>query len=223
MNQRLSGIGMTSERTRARMVERLRTQGIVDETVLSVMQSVPRHIFVDEALESRAYEDSALPIGHGQTISQPYVVARMAELLRQGVNLARGGGKVLEIGTGCGYQAAVLARLFAEVYSVERIGELLAQARRATRELRLLNLRFKHADGMQGLPEAAPFDGIIVAAAAMQVPQALLEQLAVGGRLVIPVGGKEQVLRVIDRTPEGHAEQTLDAVRFVPLLSGTQQ
>jgi protein-L-isoaspartate(D-aspartate) O-methyltransferase len=222
MNQRLSGIGMTSERTRARMVERLRTQGILDETVLSVMQSVPRHIFVDEALESRAYEDSALPIGHGQTISQPYVVARMAELLRQGVNLARGGGKVLEVGTGCGYQAAVLARLFADVYSVERIGELLSRARRATRELRALNLRFKHADGILGLPEAALFDGIIVAAAAMQVPQALLEQLAVGGRLVIPVGGKEQVVRVIDRSAEGYTEHMLDAVRFVPLLSGTQ-
>jgi len=222
VNQRLSGIGMTSERTRARMVERLRAQGIGDETVLSVMQWVPRHIFIDEALASRAYEDSALPIGHGQTISQPYVVARMAELLRQGENLARGGGKVLEVGTGCGYQAAVLARLFGEVYSLERIGALQALARRATRELRLLNLRFKHADGMQGLPEAAPFDGITVAAAGMQVPPALLEQLAVGGRLVMPVGGPAQVLRVIDRSAEGYREQTLDAVRFVPLLAGTE-
>jgi protein-L-isoaspartate(D-aspartate) O-methyltransferase len=129
---------------------------------------------------------------------------------------------VLEVGTGCGYQAAVLARLFADVYSVERIGELLSRARRATRELRALNLRFKHADGILGLPEAALFDGIIVAAAAMQVPQALLEQLAVGGRLVIPVGGKEQVVRVIDRSAEGYTEHMLDAVRFVPLLSGTQ-
>jgi len=222
MSSRLSGIGMTSERTRTRMVERLRQQGIGDETVLSVMQSVPRHIFIDEALASRAYEDSALPIGRGQTISQPYVVARMAELLRQGANLSRGGGRVLEVGTGCGYQAAVLARLFAEVYSVERIGELQARARKAARELRLLNLRFKHADGMQGLAEAAPFDGIIVAAAGMQVPPALLEQLAVGGRLVIPVGGSEQVLRVIDRDADGCREQTLDAVRFVPLLSGTE-
>lgn len=222
MNSRLSGIGMTSERTRTRMVERLRQQGIGDETVLSVMQSVPRHIFIDEALASRAYEDSALPIGRGQTISQPYVVARMAELLRQGANLSHGGGRVLEVGTGCGYQAAVLARLFAEVYSVERIGELQARARKAARELRLLNLRFKHADGMQGLAEAAPFDGIIVAAAGMQVPPALLEQLAVGGRLVIPVGGSEQVLRVIDRDADGCREQTLDAVRFVPLLSGTE-
>ncbi len=222
MNQRLSGIGMTSERTRTRMVERLRQQGIGDETVLAVMQSVPRHIFVDEALSSRAYEDSALPIGHGQTISQPYVVARMAELLRQGVNLSRGGGRVLEVGTGCGYQAAVLARLFAEVYSVERIGELQARARKAARELRLLSLRFKHADGMHGLPEAAPFDGITVAAAGMQVPPALLEQLAVGGRLVMPVGGSEQVLRVVDRGTDGWHEQTLDAVRFVPLLAGTE-
>jgi len=222
MSSRLSGIGMTSERTRTRMVERLRQQGIGDETVLSVMQSVPRHIFIDEALASRAYEDSALPIGRGQTISQPYVVARMAELLRQGANLSHGGGRVLEVGTGCGYQAAVLARLFAEVYSVERIGELQARARKAARELRLLNLRFKHADGMQGLAEAAPFDGIIVAAAGMQVPPALLEQLAVGGRLVIPVGGSEQVLRVIDRDADGCREQTLDAVRFVPLLSGTE-
>lgn len=221
MNQRLAGIGMTSERTRTRMVERLRAQGIVDETVLAVMQSVPRHIFVDEALASRAYEDSALPIGHGQTISQPWVVARMAELLRQGANLARGGGKVLEVGTGCGYQAAVLAHLFGEVYSLERIGDLQATARKSTRELRLLNLRFKHADGMRGLAEAAPFDGIVVAAAGMQVPQALLEQLAIGGRLVMPVGGKEQVLRVIDRTVEGLQEQTLETVRFVPLLAGT--
>lgn len=222
MNQRLSGIGMTSERTRARMVDRLRSQGIGDETVLSVMHWVPRHIFIDEALASRAYEDSALPIGHGQTISQPYVVARMAELLRQGENLARGGGKVLEVGTGCGYQAAVLARLFDEVYSVERIAALQAQARKATRELRLLNLRFKHADGMQGLAEAAPFDGITVAAAGMQVPPALLEQLAIGGRLVMPVGGPAQVLRVIDRTAEGYREQTLDGVRFVPLLAGIE-
>jgi len=222
MSSRLSGIGMTSERTRTRMVERLRQQGIGDETVLAVMQSVPRHIFVDEALASRAYEDSALPIGRGQTISQPYVVARMAELLRQGANLQCGGGRVLEVGTGCGYQAAVLAKLFAEVYSVERIGELQTKARKAARELRLLNLRFKHADGMLGLPEAAPFDGISVAAAGMQVPPALLEQLAVGGRLVMPVGGSEQVLRVVDRAADGWQEQTLDAVRFVPLLAGTE-
>lgn len=222
MSSRLSGIGMTSERTRTRMVERLRQQGVSDETVLAVMQSVPRHIFVDEALASRAYEDSALPIGYGQTISQPFIVARMVELLRQGVNLGRGGGRVLEVGTGCGYQAAVLARLFSEVYSVERLGPLQARARQATRELRLLNLRFKHADGMLGLPEAAPFDGIIVAAAGMQVPSALLDQLAIGGRLVIPVGGKEQALRVIDRDTDGYREQTLDAVRFVPLLAGTE-
>ena len=222
MSSRLSGIGMTSERTRTRMIERLRQQGIGDEGVLGVMQSVPRHIFVDEALASRAYEDSALPIGHGQTISQPFVVARMAELLRQGAELQRGAGKVLEVGTGCGYQAAVLARLFAEVYSVERIGELQARARKAARELRLLNLRFKHADGMLGLPEAAPFHGITVAAAGVQVPPALLEQLAVGGRLVMPVGGKEQALRIIDRGADGALhEQTLDAVRFVPLLAGT--
>jgi protein-L-isoaspartate(D-aspartate) O-methyltransferase len=222
MNQRLAGIGMTSERTRTRMVERLRQQGIGDETVLGTMQAVPRHIFVDEALASRAYEDSALPIGHGQTISQPYVVARMAELLRQGDALRQGGGRVLEVGTGCGYQAAVLARLFAEVYSVERIGELQARARKAARELRLLNLRFKHSDGMLGLAEAAPYDGIIVAAAGMQVPPALLAQLAVGGRLVMPLGSAEQVLRVIDRGADGWHEQTLDGVRFVPLLPGLE-
>ena len=218
MQSRLTGIGMTSERTRIRMVERLREQGVVDETVLLAMQSVPRHIFVDEALASRAYEDSALPIGHGQTISQPYIVARMIELLRNGSSRS----KVLEVGTGCGYQAAVLARVCSEVYSVERIGTLQENARKAARELRLLNLRFKHADGSLGLPEAAPFDGIIVAAAGMQTPPALLEQLAVGGRLVIPLGGRDQVLKVVDRTPDGFHEQTLESVRFVPLLGGLE-
>jgi protein-L-isoaspartate(D-aspartate) O-methyltransferase len=178
-----SGVGMTSQRTRARMVERLRGEGIRDEQVLAAMGTVPRHLFVDEALASRAYEDTALPIGFGQTISQPYVVARMIEALRQGRKL----GKVLEIGTGCGYQAAVLAGLADEVYSVERIHALLERARANLRGLRLSNLRLTHGDGNLGLEKAAPFDSIIVAAAAPELPQALLRQLAPGGRMVLPL------------------------------------
>jgi len=217
---RIAGIGMTSERTRLRMVERLREQGIGDEVVLAAMQAVPRHIFIDEALASRAYEDVALPIGEGQTISQPYIVARMIEVLRHG----RTPPKVLEVGTGCGYQAAVLARCCGEVYSVERIPALLEKARTCTRELRLRNLRFKLGDGMLGLAEAAPFDGIIVAAAAAEVPAALFEQLAPGGRLVAPVGGSQgQLLKVWERGAEGLTEESLEAVRFVPLLPGVAQ
>ncbi|MCC6972360.1 MAG: protein-L-isoaspartate(D-aspartate) O-methyltransferase, partial [Phycisphaerales bacterium] len=175
---------MTSQRTRARMVERLREQGIQDERVLAAMSVVPRHLFVEEALSSRAYEDTALPLGFQQTISQPFVVARMIELLRNGREL----GKTLEIGAGCGYQAAVLAQLAREVYAVERIAQLLARARSNLRHLRLLNVRLKHADGNLGLAEAAPFDTIILAAAAPRVPATLLEQLAVGGRMILPLG-----------------------------------
>ena len=212
------GIGMTSQRTRARMVERLRKEGITDEAVLAALGAVPRHLFMEEALASRAYDDDALPIGFSQTISQPYVVARMIQALRAGREL----GKVLEVGTGCGYQAAVLAQLATEVYSIERIAPLLAKARANLRGLRLTNVRLKHADGNLGLPEAAPFDSIILAAAARQVPQALLQQLALGGRLILPFGSSEQVLRLVERTRSGYSETTLDAVRFVPMLTGVE-
>jgi len=215
---RTHGIGMTSQRTRDRMVARLRQSGIRDEAVLSAMASVPRHIFVDEGLASRAYEDTALPIGFEQTISQPLVVARMLEALRAAKPLA----SVLEVGTGCGYQAALLARLAKDVYSVERIAELLEKARGNLRPLRLSNLRLVHADGALGLPEAAPFDGIIVAAAAANVPGALLQQLAPGGRMIVPVGSGDQALCLIERTATGLTEKWLDAVRFVPLRGGKQ-
>jgi protein-L-isoaspartate(D-aspartate) O-methyltransferase len=215
---RHSGIGMTSQRTRLRMVERLRDQGIRDEAVLAAMAEVPRHIFVDEALAHRAYEDIALPIGFGQTISNPFIVARMLELARGGAPI----GKALEIGTGCGYQAAVLAKLAGEVYSVERVSALLMKARVRLRELRAGNARLKHADGQFGLKDAAPFDAIVMAAAATQVPDALVEQLAPGGRLVLPVGTREQHLVLVERTPEGIVQRTLDPVRFVPLLPGAQ-
>src|SRR5579864_2598971 len=213
------GIGMTSQRTRDRMVSRLRESGIRDETVLHAMAAVPRHIFVDEALASRAYEDTALPIGFEQTISQPFVVAKMLEALREGRPLVR----VLEVGTGCGYQAALLAQIAKDVYSIERIGELLEKARKNLRPLRLSNLRLVHGDGMQGLAEAAPFDAIVVAAAAARVPEALLQQLAPGGRMIAPLGtSSEQTLCLIERTPTGNTEKWLDAVRFVPLRSGKQ-
>jgi protein-L-isoaspartate(D-aspartate) O-methyltransferase len=216
VSERISGIGMTSQRTRMRMIERLREQGIVNEAVLNVMNEIPRHIFIEDALASRAYEDIALPLGYGQTISQPYIVARMTELLMAGPPL----GKVLEIGTGCGYQTAILARLATEVYSVERLTQLLAKARKNLRELRVNNVRFKHADGHTGIPEGAPFDAIMVTAAATHVPAALKEQLAVGGRMVVPMGTREQYLCVIERGARGFSEAKLDAVNFVPMLSG---
>ena len=216
MNASLKGIGMTSQRTRERMITRLREQGIKDEVVLAAMNDVPRHIFVDEALSARAYEDVALPIGHNQTISQPYIVARMTELLRGGKNL----GRVLEVGTGCGYQTSVLSRIAAEVFSVERIAPLLNKAKGHFRELRLRNVKVKHADGNMGLPEVAPFDGIIVTAGATHIPEELLRQLAVGGRMVIPVGSTEQVLTLVERLPEEYRKTELDAVKFVPLLGG---
>ena len=215
----LHGIGMTSQRTRARMIDRLREQGIKNEAVLRAMAAVPRHVFIEEALASRAYEDTALPLGLGQTISQPYVVARMIELLLNG---RPGLGKTLEIGAGCGYQAAVLAQLTNEVYAVERLAPLLDKAKANMRTLQQFNVRLKHADGLLGLPEAAPFDSILVAAAGSQIPPALLAQLREGGRLVLPVGAAEQYLRLIERTPQGFVETRLDAVRFVPLLPGVQ-
>jgi len=220
----LAGIGMTSQRTRARMVERLREQGIADPRVLAAMAAVPRHLFVEEALAHRAYEDTALPIGFGQTISQPWVVARMLEVLVAGPGERRALGRVLEVGTGCGYQAAVLAQLSTEVYSVERIGALLERARRNLLGLKLSHLRLAHGDGGLGLEAAAPFDSIIGAAASDEVPAALLGQLAVGGRIVLPVRRAqvrdEQRLVLIERTSRGFEERELDAVRFVPLESG---
>lgn len=213
-----TGFGMTSQRTRTRMIERLREQGIVDEEVLAAIAAVPRHVFVEEALASRAYEDTALPLGYSQTISQPYVVARMIEALRAGREL----GRTLEVGAGCGYQAAVLAQLTKEVYAVERIAPLLDRARLNLRAIKELKVRLKHADGQLGLPEAAPFDSIIVAAAAARVPRALLQQLAPHGRLILPLGATTQQLALIELRPEGFVETRLDAVRFVPLLSGVE-
>jgi protein-L-isoaspartate(D-aspartate) O-methyltransferase len=200
------------------MIERLREQGICDEMVLAAIAAVPRHVFVEEALASRAYEDTALPLGHQQTISQPFIVARMIEVLRAGREL----GKTLEIGAGCGYQAAVLAQLTDEVYAVERIEPLLAKAKLNLRAIQQLNVRLKYADGQFGLPEAAPFDTIIVAAAASRVPPALLQQLALGGRMILPLGSGEQYLALIERRVEGFVESRLDSVRFVPLLSGVE-
>lgn len=218
MTSRHQGIGMTSQRTRERLIARLREEGVRDERVLEVIRSTPRHIFVDEALASRAYEDTALPIGFGQTISQPYIVARMTEILLGGGPLH----KVLEIGTGSGYQAAVLAQLVPEVYTVERITELLNAARSRFRELGMRNVRCKKADGSVGWSEHGPYDGIIATAAPAEVPQALIDQLAIGGRLVIPVGqlGGEQQLTLIVREQDGLRRETLETVSFVPMRSG---
>ena len=218
MNRHVAGIGMTSQRTRTRMIDRLREQGIRDEHVLAAIAAVPRHVFVEEALASRAYEDTALPLGFSQTISQPYIVARMIEVLLSGREL----GKTLEIGAGCGYQAAVLAQLTDEVYAVERIEPLLAKAKLNMRAIQQFKVRLKHADGNLGLPEAAPFDTIIVAAAALRVPNALLQQLALGGRMLLPLGAGDQYLLLVERRAEGYVETRLDSVRFVPLLSGLE-
>ena len=211
------GIGMTSARTRDRLVQRLKQHGIRSTAVLEQIRNVPRHLFVDEALASRAYEDTALPIGLGQTISQPYVVARMTEALLDGFT----GEKVLEIGTGCGYQTAVLAPLVKQVYTVERLRELQKRARQRLRELDIYNVQFRPGDGWEGWPKYAPYDGILVAAAAPEIPEKLLEQLAPGGRLVMPVGpsGRQELLMITRR--DDHYEQvTLGAVSFVPLVRG---
>ena len=216
-----AGIGMTSARTRARMVERLREQGIKDEVVLAAMLAVPRHIFVDEALAIRAYDDAPLPIGHGQTISQPWVVARMTELARNGRDL----DAVLDVGTGCGYQAAVLAHVARHVYTVERIGALVTKARRHLQSLKLKNVSLKHGDGSHDLKEELAVDAIVVSAGATHVPTPLLRYLKPGGRMVLPLAqpGDErgvQRLTVLELSGAGIKEQTLDAVRFVPLLAG---
>ena len=215
----VQGIGMTSARTRARMIERLREQGIRDERVLSAMSVVPRHVFVGPALAHRAYEDMALPLILGQTISQPFVVARMVELLLEGRTTL---GKTLEVGAGSGYQAAVLATLTKEVFAVERLAPMLKQAVENLRLAKLSHVRLKHADGMIGLAQAAPFDTIVVAAAAAAVPGALLDQLAPAGRLMLPLGSREQVLVKIERTEQGYVETKYDPVRFVPLLAGVE-
>jgi protein-L-isoaspartate(D-aspartate) O-methyltransferase len=212
---------MTSARTRGRMVERLRSKGIRDERVLAALGAVPRHLFVEEALASRAYEDDALPIGFGQTISHPYVVARMIELV-----VGPKPGRALEVGTGCGYQAAVLSHVFPEVYSIERIKALLERARRNLLPLRLANLRLAHGDGYAGLEQAAPFHSIVVAAAAPRVPEALTRQLAPGGRMILPLAPTqgeqrgEQRLVLIERNGRALRESQLDPVRFVPMEAG---
>jgi protein-L-isoaspartate(D-aspartate) O-methyltransferase len=211
---------LSASRARARMIEHLRKLKIGDEAVLDAMNRIPRHAFVEEALASRAYEDTALPLGFQQTISQPFVVARMLELLVAG---GRALGKTLEVGTGCGYQAAVLSCIASDVYSMERIAKLLDRARSNLRPLKIPNIRLKHGDGSLGLPEIAPFDTIILAAAGTAVPPALLKQLAPGGRMVMPLGSANQVILLIEHSLSGGFKETrLDAVRFVPLLPGTE-
>lgn len=217
MNQAvaLQGIGMTSQRTRMRLVQRLRDEGITNEDVLEVMGNTPRHIFVDEALAHRAYEDTALPIGHSQTLSQPYIVARMTQLL-----LESSPRRVLELGTGSGFQTTVLAQLVRSVYTVERIRPLQEKAKERFRMLGLNNIQARHADGGMGWPEAAPFDGIIVTASPEDIPAELLGQLADGGRLVIPVGGDRQELVVVTRRGKSFERQIIEPVNFVPFLGG---
>ena len=215
---RFAGIGMTSARTRDRLVQRLREQGISNLAVLDRIRNVPRHIFVDEALGTRAYEDTALPIGFGQTISQPYIVARMTEALLEGGPLLN----VLEVGTGCGYQTAVLAPLVERVYTIERVEPLVTRAKERIKELGIRNVRFRYGDGTLGWKAHAPFDGILVAAAPLVVPEELIKQLKVGGRLLVPVGGEgEQELIRFTRKEQRVERQSLGAVAFVPLLGGT--
>lgn len=212
----IAGIGMTSARTRDRLVQRLREQGIRSDAVLEQIRNVPRHLFVDEALASRAYEDTALPIGLGQTISQPFVVARMTEALLDGLQ----GGKILEIGTGCGYQTAVLSPFVKEIYSIERIPELLRKTRQRLRQLDIYNVRFRAGDGWEGWSKYAPYDGIIVAAAPPEIPRKLLEQLAPGGRLIIPVGPtRRQELLLVERKEDHFEQSSLGPVSFVPLVA----
>lgn len=212
-----AGIGMTSARTRERLVQRLRDQRITNPVVLDQIRNVPRHLFVDEALATRAYEDTALPIGHGQTISQPYVVARMTEALLEAATPR----KVLEIGTGCGYQTAVLASLVGFIYSIERINALLERARARFKELGIGNVHLRHGDGFLGWPAHGPYDAILMAAAPLAIPEILFAQLAPGGRLIAPVGpeGRQQLVRITKRGEELHSE-TLGMVSFVPLLKG---
>ena len=213
------GIGMTSQRTRERLIQRLMDQGITRFEVLEAIRSVPRHLFVDEALAHRSYEDTALPIGYGQTLSQPYVVARMSELA-----LAQGRPKkVLELGSGSGYQTAILASLVDEICAIERIKPLLERARKQLRALRVRNVRLRHGDGLDGWASEAPFDLILGAAAPERLPTQLLEQLAPGGRLILPVGGERQQLMMVTATPEGYAEEVIEEVNFVPMVRGVSR
>lgn len=213
---RITGIGMTSQRTRSRLISRLSAMGIEDSRVLAVMEDIPRHLFIDEALSHRAYDDSALPIGLGQTISQPYIVAQMTALLLENNPC----DKVLEIGTGSGYQTAILAKLIPQIFTIERLKPLLEQARTRLTRLRYTNVRYRHADGTLGWQEFAPYDGILVAAAPAEIPQALIDQLKEGGRLVIPVGESEQHLHVLTKQDGQLVSEKIEAVRFVPLISG---
>jgi protein-L-isoaspartate(D-aspartate) O-methyltransferase len=220
MNPSLQGIGMTSLRTRERMIKRLSEQGIHNKKILEIMRDTPRHIFMDEALSSRAYEDTALPIGYNQTISQPYIVAKMTELL-----LGSSGhlGKVLEIGTGCGYQTAILAQLVDHVYSIERILPLQKKAKSHLWDLKLKNISYLYNDGNQGWPDYALFDGIIASAAPAEIPPILLQQLAIGGVMVIPIGiSGQQILQRVTRTESGFNIEELEDVTFVPFLSGKE-
>ena len=213
------GIGMTSQRTRERLIQRLMDQGISQFEVLEAIRSVPRHLFVDEALAHRSYEDTALPIGYGQTLSQPYMVARMSQLA-----LARGRPKkVLELGSGSGYQTAILASLVDEICAIERIKPLVDRAKKQLRALRIRNVRMRHGDGLEGWPGEAPFDLILGAAAPEQVPTALLDQLAPGGRLILPVGGRRQQLMMVTATPEGFVEEIIEEVNFVPMVQGVMR
>ncbi|MEQ1557420.1 MAG: protein-L-isoaspartate(D-aspartate) O-methyltransferase [Methyloglobulus sp.] len=220
MNQSLQGIGMTSRRTRERMVKRLIEQGIRNRKVLDVMRDTPRHIFVDEALASRAYEDNPLPIGYNQTISQPYIVAKMTELLIKVGHLK----KVLEIGTGCGYQTAVLAQFADHVYTVERILPLQRKAKEHLWEMKIKNVSYIHNDGGWGWPEYAPFDGILVSASPTEIPETLLQQMGMGGVMVIPIGegGGRQVLQRVIRSESGFEVEDIEPVSFVPFLSGRE-
>ena len=213
------GIGMTSQRTRERLIQRLMDQGITRFEVLEAIRSVPRHLFVDEALAHRSYEDTALPIGYGQTLSQPYVVAKMSELA-----LAQGRPKkVLELGSGSGYQTAILASLVDEICAIERIKPLLERARKQLRALRVRNVRLRHGDGLEGWASEAPFDLILGAAAPERLPTQLLEQLAPGGRLILPVGGEQQQLMMVTATPEGYVEEVIEEVNFVPMVRGVSR
>ncbi len=223
--ENIRGIGMTSARTRDRLAERLRQEGIHEEKILERIRNVPRHLFVDEALSSRAYEDSALPIGQGQTISQPYVVALMTQALLEDENGLRKLSKVLEIGTGCGYQTAVLAPFVRQLYTIERVAPLLSDTRDRLRSLGIGNVRFRHDDGFRGWPGQAPFDSIKVTAAPANIPEKLLEQLGPGGRLVVPVGptGGIQRLYRITRTSSGFNKEKLGSVSFVPMLEGKEK
>jgi protein-L-isoaspartate(D-aspartate) O-methyltransferase len=216
-DQRFSGIGMTSARTRDRLVQRLRDQGIKNVEVLDRVRNIPRHIFVDEALSSRAYEDTALPIGFGQTISQPYIVAKMTESLLDGPPLQN----VLEVGTGCGYQTAILSGLVGKIATIERLEPLVKRAKERLKELGIKNVKFRHGDGTAGWATHGPYDGILVAAAPLRIPEALLEQLAVGGRMLMPVGpeGKQELVRFTKREQKVD-RQSLGPVAFVPLLGG---